>query len=57
MDRPTERDVRLGLEFRKTDAFSDLRRGALMKLELSRETTLSLKPRGGRVGLTLSSHW
>lgn len=57
VDRPAERDLRLGLEFRKTDALANLRRGTLLKLELSRETTLSLKPRGGRLGLTLTSHW
>lgn len=57
LDRAPEREMRLGLEFRKRDPYADLRRGALMKFELSRDTTVSLKPRHGRVGFTLTSRW
>jgi hypothetical protein len=57
LDRGPEREMRFGLEFRKRDPYAELRRGALMKFELSRDTTVSLKPRQGRVGFTLNSRW
>ncbi|MDN3920641.1 hypothetical protein [Roseateles violae] len=51
------RELRMGLEFRSTDRLKDLRRGLLMKVELSNQTTLALKPRAGKVGITLNKSW
>ena len=52
-----EREMRLGLDFRKRDPYAELRRGALMKFEVSRDTTVSVKPRHGRLSFTLASRW
>lgn len=51
------RQLRMGLVFQKNDQLADLRRGLLMKVELSGQTTLSIKPRAGRIGVTLASRW
>lgn len=51
------RQLRLGLVFHKSDRLADLRRGLLMKVELSGQTTLSVKPRAGRIGFTIASQW
>ena len=53
---PVQR-LRMGLEFRPKDRFTDLRRNVLMKVELSSQTTVSLKPRGNRLGIALNSNW
>jgi len=52
-----QRQLRMGLVFQKNDQLADLRRGLLMKVELSGQTTLSIKPRAGRIGVTLASRW
>ena len=50
--------VEFSLVLKPTDALANLRRGSLMKLELSGQTQLSLRPRGGgRMALTLTSKW
>jgi len=51
------RDVRMGLVFRQADPLQELRRGLLLKVELSQQTTLAIKPRAGRVGILMSSSW
>jgi hypothetical protein len=40
-----------------TDPWSNLRQGALTKVELSGHMSLSLRTRGGGVALALSSRW
>jgi len=52
-----ERQMSVGLAFRARDPYSDLRRGSLMKVELSGPTVLSLRPRHGRLAVMLSSKW
>ncbi len=49
------RQMRMGLVFNTKKPYSDLRRG--VRFELSGQTTLSVRPRGGRVGLSLQSQW
>lgn len=50
--------MEVSLVLKPTDALANLRRGSLMKLELSGQTQLSLRPRGGgRMALTLTSKW
>ncbi len=56
--QPADRQMRLGLNFHARDPYSDLRRGSLMKVELSGPATVfSLRPRGGRLAMVLSSKW
>jgi len=52
-----ERQMSVGLDFHVRDPYSDLRRGSLMKVELSGPMVLSLKPRNGRLAVMLSSKW
>lgn len=52
-----ERQMRLGLAFQARDPYADLRRGSLMRVELSGPTVFSLRPRGGRLAMVLSSQW
>lgn len=60
-DHPTaslsEQPVKVSLSFQRSDSLRELRRGSLMRMELSGQTTLALKARGGRVGLALTSRW
>jgi hypothetical protein len=49
------RQMRMGLVFNTKKPYSDLRRG--VRFELSGQTTLSFRPRGGRVGLTLQTKY
>jgi len=50
--------MEVALVLKPTDSLANLRRGSLMKLELSGQTQLSLRPRGGgRMALTLTSKW
>lgn len=51
------RVMELSLVLKPTDAMAAQRRGALMRLELSGQTQLSVRPRGGRLGLLLTSKW
>lgn len=49
--------VRVSWSFRTHDPYRDLFRGSLMKVEFSGQTSLSLRARGGRLGLMLTSRW
>ena len=51
------RQMRVALALLPQDPYADLRRGLLTKVELSGQTTLALRPRGGRFGVLLTSHW
>lgn len=51
----SSRQVRMGLVFNTTKPYSDLRKG--LRMELSGQTTVSFKPRAGRVGLTVQKIW
>ena len=51
------RQMRVALSLLPQDPYADLRRGLLTKVELSGQTTLALRPRGGRLGVLLTSHW
>ena len=51
------RQMRVALVLLPQDPYADLRRGLLTKVELSGQTTLALRPRGGRFGVLLTSHW
>jgi hypothetical protein len=44
------------LDLRSTHPMKSLARGVL-RMELGRDTALSLKPRGRRIGITLTSQW
>ena len=50
-------EVRLALTMRKRDALSDIRRGTLMKMELSSGSALAIRPKHGRLALTYTSQW
>ena len=50
------RQVRVASAPLPQEPYADLRRGLLTKVELSGQTTLALRPRGGRFGV-LPSHW
>ncbi len=52
-----QRQMRLGLAVSLRDPYADLRRGLLIRVEFSGQTALSLRPRGGRLGLLLTSQW
>lgn len=51
------RQMRVALALLPQDPYADLRRGLLIKVELSGQTTLALRPRGGHFGVLLTSHW
>ena len=51
------RQMRVSLALTASDPYADLRRGMLTRVELSGQTTLSLRPRGGKVMLHLTSRW
>ena len=51
------RQMRMGLVFSLHDPYADLRRGMLTRIELSGQTALALRSRGGRLGLALTSRW
>ena len=53
----TPQQMRVSLALTATDPYADLRRGLLTRVELSGQTTLSLRPRGGKVMLNLTSRW
>ncbi|ANH66973.1 hypothetical protein [Mitsuaria sp. 7] len=50
-----ERQVRVGLAFNSRKAYADLRKG--FKMELSGQSSLTFRPRGGRVGVTFQKIW
>ena len=51
-----QRQVRMGLVFNTKKPYSDLRQG--LRVELSGQTTLAIKPRGGgRLGFALQKVW
>lgn len=54
---PEVRQARIGLSFQVADPYRELRRGSLMKVELASQTSLSLRPRKGRLALTLTRRW
>jgi hypothetical protein len=49
--------MRLGLAFKVRDPLAELRRGALMELEFSAQTQLTLRPSSGHLNLSLHSRW
>jgi hypothetical protein len=50
--------MEFSLVLKPSDRLAGLRRGTLMRLELSGQTQLSLRPRGGgRINLQLTSRW
>lgn len=53
----SDRPMKVTLSFQRTDTFQHLRRGSLLRMELSGQTTLALRARGGRLGLALTSRW
>ncbi len=54
----TPRQMRVSLVLTASDPYADLRLGMLTRVELSGQTTLSLRPRGGgKVMLHLTSRW
>ena len=56
--RDTEpRQMRFSLTLVAVDPYADLRRGMLTKLELSSQTALALRPRGGKLLVQLTSRW
>lgn len=55
--RSTEAPMRVSWSFRPSDPYRELFRGSLLKLEFSGQTALSLRARGGRLGLMLTSRW
>jgi len=52
-----DRPMKVSLTFQRRDSLRELRRGSLMRMELSGQTTLALKARGGRLGFALTSTW
>lgn len=58
LGEPGERSERrlLALDMRRSDAYRALVRGSL-RMELGQGTALSLKPRGRRIGIALTSQW
>nr|WP_316643746.1 hypothetical protein [uncultured Roseateles sp.] len=49
------RQLRMGLVFQTRNKYADLRQG--LRMELSAQTTLSVRPRAGRLGFTVQSSW
>lgn len=56
-DAEEPRLMEVSLVLKPQDPLAHLRRGSLMKLELGGQTQLSLRPRGGKVMLRLTSQW
>ena len=54
-----DRSVRVGLEFKTANsaALAGLPAGTLLRLQLSRDANLALRPRHGGLALTLRSQW
>lgn len=52
-----DRPMKVSLTFHRSDTLRDLQRGSLMRMELSGQTTLALKARGGKLGFALTSRW
>jgi len=50
-----ERELRMGMVFHASKPYADLRRG--LRVELSGQTTLSFRPRSGRIAVALQSSW
>lgn len=50
-----QRQVRVGLAFNSRKPYADLRKG--FKMELSGQSSLTFRPRGGRVGVTFQKIW
>lgn len=50
-----QRQVRFGLAFNTRKPYADLRKG--FKMELSGQSSLTFRPRGGRVGVTFQKIW
>lgn len=51
-----QHQVRVGLVFNTANRYSDLRKG--LRMELSNQTTFTVKPRGGgRIGFSLQKSW
>jgi len=50
-----ERQVRVGLAFNSRKPYADLRKG--FRMELSGQSSLTFRPRGGRVGVTFQKIW
>lgn len=50
-------EMRVSLVLTRSDPYRALLRGTLMRVELTGQTALSLKTRGSRVGVALSSQW
>ena len=46
----------LALDLRRSDPYRSLLRGSL-RMQLGRDTAITLKPRGRRIGVALSSQW
>ena len=55
MQQDQQRQVRVGLVFNTAKQYSDLRKG--LRMELSNQSSLTVKPRGGRVGFTFQKSW
>ncbi|MDT7835092.1 hypothetical protein [Aquabacterium sp. OR-4] len=54
---PPRGELRMGLSFSRRGPHDALRRSLAWRMELSGSTTLTVKPRAGRVNLQLSSQW
>lgn len=50
-----QRQIRMGLVFNTKKPLADLRQG--FRMELSGQTTLAVKPRGGKIGFALQKIW
>ncbi len=50
-----QRQVRVGLVFNTRKPYADLRKG--FRVELSGQSSLTFRPRGGRVGVTFQKTW
>jgi hypothetical protein len=50
-----QRQVRVGLAFNSRKPYADLRKG--FRMELSGQSSLTFRPRGGRVGVTFQKIW
>lgn len=50
-----QRQVRVGMAFNSRKPYADLRKG--FKMELSGQSSLTFRPRGGRVGVTFQKIW
>ena len=57
IDPSRRQQLGIDLALHPSDGLADLRRGSLLKIELNATTQLSLRPRGGRLGLRLSTRF